>query len=133
MPTVDEYIAAQPAELQFRLWTLRKLIFDAAPQVGESIKYGIPFYTYYGLLCYLNAKQDYLDFGFCRGVALSDEAGLLYGDNQEIRKVKVGQLTGPLVQSLRQLVQEALLVNGERKKREARREKGAQRHLASAP
>ncbi|MBD0259140.1 MAG: hypothetical protein ICV83_25755, partial [Cytophagales bacterium] len=58
---------------------------------------------------------------FCQGVALSDEAGLLYGDNKEIRKVKVTQLTGPLVQSLRQLVQEALLVNeGKKKKRGAR-------------
>jgi hypothetical protein len=85
--------------------------------VGESIKYGIPFYTYHGLLCYLNPKRDYVDFGFCRGVQLSDEAGLLYGDNKEIRKVKVTQLTGPLVQSLRQLVQEALLVNEERKKK----------------
>jgi hypothetical protein len=88
--------------------------------VGESIKYGIPFYTYHGLLCYLNPKKDYVDFGFCRGVELSDETGLLYGDNQQIRKVKVTRLTGPLVQSLRQLVQEALLVNGERKKRGAR-------------
>ncbi len=117
MPTVDDYIAAQPADSQFRLRSLRKLILDAAPQVGESIKYGIPFYTYHGLLCYLNPKPDYVDFGFCRGVELSDEASLLYGDNKEIRKVKVAQLTGPLAESLRQLVQEALLVNEERKKK----------------
>jgi hypothetical protein len=117
MPTVDDYIAAQPADSQFRLRSLRKLILDAVPQVGESIKYGIPFYTYHGLLCYLNPKPDYVDFGFCQGVELSDEAGLLYGDNKEIRKVQVTELTGPLMQSLRQLVQEALLVNEERKKK----------------
>jgi hypothetical protein len=117
MPTVDEFIAAQPADSQFRLRMLRKLILDAAPHVGESIKYGLPFYTYHGLLCYLNPKPGYVDFGFCQGVALSDEAGLLYGDNKEIRKVKVTGLTGPLAQSLRQLVQEALLVNEERKKK----------------
>ncbi len=131
MSTVDDFIAAQPADSQFRLRTLRKLILDAAPQVGETLKYGIPFYTYHGLLCYLNPKPNYVDFGFCQGVGLSDEAGLLYGDNKEIRKVKVTQITAPLVQSFRQLVQEALLVNGERKKREARSEKEAQRHLAS--
>ena len=125
MPTVDDFIAAQPADAQCRLRTLRKLILDAAPHVGESIKYGIPFYTYHGLLCYLNPKQGYVDFGFCQGVRLSDEGGLLYGDNKEIRKVKVAQLTGPLAESLRQLVQEALLVNeeGKKKKREARSEK----------
>ena len=121
MPTVEDFIAAQPAESQFRLRTLRKLILDAAPQVGESIKYGIPFYTYHGLLCYLNPKGDHVDFGFCQGVQLSDEDGLLYGNNKEIRKVKVTQLTGLLVQSLRQLVQEALLVNGERKKKRGAR------------
>ncbi len=117
MPTVDDFIAAQPADAQFRLRMLRKLILGAAPHVGESIKYGIPFYTCHGLLCYLNPKLGYVDLGFCRGVQLSDEAGLLYGDNKEIRKVKVTQLTGPLVQSLRQLVQEALWVNEERKKK----------------
>jgi hypothetical protein len=117
MSTVDDFIAAQPPNSRLRLTALRKLILNAAPHVGESIKYGIPFYTYHGLLCYLNPKRDYVDFGFCRGVQLSDEAGLLYGDNKEIRKVKVTQLTGPLVQSLRQLVQEALLVNEERKKK----------------
>lgn len=123
MPTVDDFIAAQPADSQLRLRSLRKLILDAAPHVGESIKYDIPFYTCHGLLCYLNPKPDYVDFGFCRGVELSDEGGLLYGDNKEVRKVKVTRLDGPLVQSLRQLVQEALLVNEERKKRGARSEK----------
>lgn len=120
MPTVDDFIAAQPADAQFRLRTLRKLILDAAPHVGETLKYGLPFYTYHSLLCYLNPKPGYVDFGFCRGVQLADEAGLLYGDNQEIRKVKVAQLGGPLAGSLRQLVQQALLVNEERKKRGAR-------------
>jgi hypothetical protein len=121
MPTVDDFIAAQPADTQFRLRTLRKLILDAAPHVGESIKYGIPFYTYHGLLCYLNPKPGYVDFGFCRGVQLFDEAGLLYGDNQEIRKVKVTQLGGPLAGSLRQLVQQALLVNEVKKKKRGAR------------
>jgi hypothetical protein len=123
MPTVDDFIAAQPADAQYRLRMLRKLVLDAAPHVGETLKYGIPFYTCHGLLCYLNPKPGYVDFGFCRGVELSDEAGLLYGDNKEIRKVKVTQLTGPLAGSLRQLVQQALLVNeGKRKKRGARSE-----------
>jgi hypothetical protein len=124
MSAVDDFVATQPADSQFRLRALRKLILYAAPHVGESIKYGLPFYTYHGLLCYLNPKKDYVDFGFCQGILLSDESGLLYGDNKEIRKVKVGRITEPLLQSLRQLVQEALLVNewkqGEGKKREAR-------------
>jgi len=111
MSVVDDFIAAQPAESQFRLRTLRKLILDAAPHVEESLKYGVPFYTYYGLLCYLTPRKDYVDFSFCRGKELSDEAGLLYGDCKDIRKVKVGPLTEPLVQSLRQLVQESLLLN----------------------
>jgi len=116
MPTVDDFIAAQPADSQLRLRSLRKLILGTAPHVGETLKYGLPFYTYHGLLCYLNPKGDYVDFGFCRGVELSDEAGLLYGDNKKVRKVKIPHLTGPLAESLRQLVQEALLVNEGRKK-----------------
>jgi hypothetical protein len=111
MSSVEDYIASQPADSQYRLRTLRKLILDAAPHIEESIKYGIPFYTYFGLLCYLNPKKDCVDFGFCRGIELSDEGGLLYGDNKEIRKVRIEELNPSLIGSLRQMVQEALLLN----------------------
>ena len=42
--SVDEYIAAQPAEAQAVLKELRVVVLGAAPGVSESIRYDIPSY-----------------------------------------------------------------------------------------
>jgi uncharacterized protein YdhG (YjbR/CyaY superfamily) len=43
--SVDEYIAAQPAEAQPRLRELRAVIRAAVPEAAEIISYGMPTYT----------------------------------------------------------------------------------------
>ena len=42
--TVDEYIAAQPAERHDALHQLRRVILNAEPDAVESISYGMPTY-----------------------------------------------------------------------------------------
>ena len=42
--TVDEYIAAQPAERHDTLHQLRRVILNAEPDAVESISYGMPTY-----------------------------------------------------------------------------------------
>ena len=46
--TVDEYIAAQPAEARGMLAELRAVILASAPGVTESIRYDIPSYKLNG-------------------------------------------------------------------------------------
>jgi uncharacterized protein YdhG (YjbR/CyaY superfamily) len=44
VPTVDAYIAAQPAAVQPMLNEMRALVHRAAPQAAESISYDMPTY-----------------------------------------------------------------------------------------
>ena len=46
MATVDDYMAAQPAEVQPRLRELRAIVRAALPDATEVISYGMPTYRF---------------------------------------------------------------------------------------
>ncbi len=46
--TVDEVLAAHPAEVRAALERLRSMIRDAAPDAAETIAYGVPAFKYLG-------------------------------------------------------------------------------------
>jgi uncharacterized protein YdhG (YjbR/CyaY superfamily) len=48
--TIDEYLAALPADKRAALETLRRLIRSAAPRAEECISYGIPSFRQDGML-----------------------------------------------------------------------------------
>ena len=58
--TVDEYIAACPADLQKRLKDIRKTIKKAAPLAVEKISYGMPAYTFKGMLLYFAMHTNHI-------------------------------------------------------------------------
>ena len=61
--TVDEYIAAQPAELQQRLKQMRACIKKAAPKAEESISYQMPAYKTFGKpLVYFAGYEKHVGF-----------------------------------------------------------------------
>ena len=43
--TVDEYVAALPAEVRERMETLRALVHRVVPGVGERLSYAMPTFT----------------------------------------------------------------------------------------
>ncbi|GAA0805338.1 iron chaperone [Spirilliplanes yamanashiensis] len=45
MNSVDDYLAAQPADVRERLAELRRRIHAAVPGAGEAIRYGMPTVT----------------------------------------------------------------------------------------
>ena len=55
--SVDEYIAAQPAEAQPRLRELRAAIRGAVPQATEIINYGMPTYKHGGRSVHFGAAK----------------------------------------------------------------------------
>ena len=86
----DLYLADQSAKNQTIIRALRRFVQRAAPQLVESVKWGNG--------CWLNGKDpvsyvysapDYVQLGFFRGSALADPRGLLEGDGQYVRHVKV--------------------------------------------
>jgi hypothetical protein len=44
-PTIDDYIGAQPADLQPVLQEIRRRIHEALPGAGEKVSYGMPTIT----------------------------------------------------------------------------------------
>ncbi|MDR1780518.1 MAG: DUF1801 domain-containing protein [Tannerella sp.] len=57
--TVDDYIAAYPAEIQERLQQIRSIVFEYAPEALEYLSYDMPAYKLNGrqLLYFAAFKQ----------------------------------------------------------------------------
>ncbi|MFA6241530.1 MAG: DUF1801 domain-containing protein [Candidatus Hydrogenedentales bacterium] len=60
--TIDEYIAAQPNEVQPLLQTLRRTIRKHAPKAEEAIAYGIPTFRLNGNLVHFAACANHIGF-----------------------------------------------------------------------
>lgn len=60
--SVDEYIAAYPEDVQKKLKDIRKVIKKAAPQASEKLSYGMPAYTFKGMLLYFAAHTNHIGF-----------------------------------------------------------------------
>ena len=58
--TVDDYISAFPEDVQKKLSELRMTIRKAAPDAVEKISYGMPAYTYKGMLLYFAAHTNHI-------------------------------------------------------------------------
>ncbi len=60
--TVDEYLAAVPADARATLEKLRKQIKAAAPKATELISYQIPMYKHHGMLVGFAAFKNHCSF-----------------------------------------------------------------------
>lgn len=61
--TVDDYINNFSSEIQEKLNTIRKIILDNAPNVVESISYGMPAYkTHKKPLVYFGGFKNHVGF-----------------------------------------------------------------------
>lgn len=60
--TVDDYINSFPDNIKEKLICLRKIIVENAPDVKESISWGVPTYNLNGFLVQFAACKKYLGF-----------------------------------------------------------------------
>jgi len=60
--TVDQYIAAFPADVKKRMQQLRKTIKAGAPKADELISYQMPGYKYFGMLVYFAGYKNHIGF-----------------------------------------------------------------------
>lgn len=58
--SIDEYIAASPAEVQPILEKIRKTIAAAAPEAQELISYRMPAFRLHGILIYFAAFKAHI-------------------------------------------------------------------------
>lgn len=94
---------------------MRNLIVETLPEFEESLKYGTPFYTHKGLLCYLalkGKKEKYLDFGLCQGFKIHGfEDVLLSLGRNTVKSVRIESEKDIQKELFQKILQEAWMVN----------------------
>jgi hypothetical protein len=91
---------------------LRRLMKRTVVGGKESVNaWKIPTFESNGPMCFFMVGKNHVTFGFLRGTALKDAAGLLEGTGKNLRHVKlrtVGDLRSP---ELKKLIAEAARLN----------------------
>jgi hypothetical protein len=78
--TPDEYYAALAEPHKSIALDARRLLLGIEPDdVAEEMKYGIPFYSREGMVCYMNVNKSGVTLGFICGSQMSDTFGLFTG------------------------------------------------------
>jgi hypothetical protein len=89
----DLYLADRPPFHQRLIRALRRFVRRSAPGLQESVKWGNGCWLAgKAPVAYVYAADDYVQFGFLRGAELRDPRGLLEGDGQYVRHIKVRRL-----------------------------------------
>jgi uncharacterized protein YdeI (YjbR/CyaY-like superfamily) len=112
--TVRTFIADQPSPQREIMTILRSWILDLGQHTQEKISAKIPYFYFYGPLCYLHAQRDGVDLGFTKGYELTDEEKLLESRGRKHVKTitffSVTQLEEQ-EESLRHILNEAAILN----------------------
>jgi hypothetical protein len=126
MNASEEYILSQPENYQPIFRRIRNIILNTAPGIEEKIRYGIPFFDYFGWMCYLsplkNNKGVYI--AFLRGFELSNEQGILETNGRVMVKSITYTHAKQIDETpLREIIQEALLLNQEHHQQKKKQKK----------
>jgi len=112
-PRVDAYIRQAEPFARPILMHLRKVVHQACPDVGETIKWGFPHFEHRGVLCSMAAFRRHATFGFWKGSLLAGH-GLPKTDEKAMgqfgRITSLGDLPSDRV--LARLVKAAVALNG---------------------
>ena len=112
--TVDEYVRSFDGWQAEAVSTIRQIVREAAPKASESWKWGQPVYEENGPFAWIKAYKAYINFGFWRGTQLTDSKGLLQGDGDRTRHVKIASLADLNQPALKRFVKEAVQLNREK-------------------
>ncbi|MDA1188786.1 MAG: DUF1801 domain-containing protein [Chloroflexi bacterium] len=109
--TVDGYVKTLSGWQADAVTQVRQLLKEAAPDASESIKWAQPVYESNGPFAYIKAHKNSVNFGFWRGAELPDPLGLLEGDGEKMRHVKLTSAEGVNKKAFQDFVKAALELN----------------------
>ena len=111
---IEEYILKHSNDNQLIFHELRQIILNASPKINEKYAYQCPFYYFKRPLAYLytTAKNpNNVILGFCQGAQLSNDQGLLVAsDRKQIRHIVCGNYNEVPWNAIREIVNEAVLL-----------------------
>jgi uncharacterized protein YdeI (YjbR/CyaY-like superfamily) len=88
----DAYIAKSAEFAKPILEYIRKVVHEASPLVGETVKWGMPFFDYKGPICNMAAFKQHCAFGFWRSSLIKDPY-LVLNNTEEPAMGSFGRLT----------------------------------------
>jgi hypothetical protein len=109
--TIDEYAKGLDDWRGQVVEALDALIRRAAPKASGSIKWAQPVYEQDGPFAYIRAFERTVNFGFWRGIDLSDPKGLLEGTGDRMRHTKIESAEDVDQPQFTAWVQEAVRLN----------------------
>ena len=111
--TIEAYIAKHPDWRGATMRALHALVLERAPQATHGIKWAQPVYEHNGPMIFMKAATKHVTFGFWRGAELDDPQGLLEGEGERMKHLKLRE--GPLpVDALAAFVAQAVRLNEEK-------------------
>ncbi len=81
-PRIDAYIDKAAPFARPVLQHLRVLVHKACPDIRETIKWGMPFFEYKGLVCNMAAFKKHCSFGFFKAGLMTNAKELLAGNDE---------------------------------------------------
>ena len=93
---------------------LRRWILDLGPHTQEKISYTVPYFYFYGPLCYLTCPVDGVDLSFANGKKLSNDQKLLEEKNRKtVASMRFHSLAEieEREEQVRQILNEAAILN----------------------
>lgn len=122
--TVQRFIAELEPPQREIMTILRSWILDTGRHTQEKISNKIPFFEFYGNLCYLNALKEGVDLGFVHGHILSNEQHLLESKGRKQVKSVTFYSVAEVEEhedEIRRLLNEAAILNEYHFKRKKRK------------
>ena len=112
--TVQQYISSKDAPEKEILTVLRSWVLDLGPHTQEKISYAVPFFYFFGPLCYLSVGKDGVAFSFVHGRELEDETKLLQSNGRKQVKSVTFHSVAELEEhedDIRRLLNQAAILN----------------------
>ncbi len=71
MNPAQNYIVSTPDPYRSMLIELQAIIKHTIPEIEESFKWNLPFYSLHGkMFCFLNFRKKFIDVGFPNGIEI---------------------------------------------------------------
>lgn len=112
--TVQNYILQQPSPHQEIMTILRSWVLDLGPHTTEKISYTVPYFYFFGQVCYLHPDADSVELCFAKGYRLSDEQKILQSKGRkQVRSLAFHSVaeTEEWEEEVRRLLNEAAILN----------------------
>ena len=112
---VDDYVAAKlTAEQAAIVNALRQLVRAVAPKSTESIKWAQPVFQENAPFAFIKPAKSHVTFGFWRGAQLDDPQGLLQGEGDRMKHIRLTSAADIRKKDFQAWVKQAVRLNHEK-------------------